>query len=180
MVNLLSASYIRIDKPFGSGYYTPKETLENDEKNTQNAEKLTAEQKIQIARLQAMDSAVKAHERAHISAGAGVILSGANFVYQKAPDEKLYAIGGEVTIDTSKESTPQETIAKMQIVRTAALAPADPSSTDYQVASTATMISMQSRLEIMREMQMELIKNAREKYSNANNEDTSYSFSNYA
>lgn len=172
----LNSSYIRIDSPTSNKLGENNSSKESST-SAQN-ETLTTSEKAQIAQLQARDSAVKAHERAHISAGAGVILSGATFVYQEAPDNKLYAIGGEVSIDTAEESTPLETISKMQIVRTAALAPSDPSSTDYQVAATASMLQMQARLEDTRAKQAELLANAKEKY--VNNNDSSTYFSKYA
>lgn len=168
----LNASYIRIDNP------STKTTESSASKKTETTETLTTSQKALILQLQATDSAVKAHERAHISAGGGVIRSGATFVYQEAPDKKLYAIGGEVSIDTSEESSPQETIQKMQIVRTAALAPSDPSSTDYQVAATASMLQMQARLEVSRAKQAELIASNNPKY--ANDEDSTPLFSKFA
>ena len=59
-------------------------------------------------------------------------------------------------IDTYAESTPQKTIPKMKLVRAAALAPRDPSSTYYQVASTATRIDMQARLKLSLELRKEL------------------------
>ena len=168
----LNASYIRIDNP------SAKTTESSVSKKTETTETLTTSQKALILQLQATDSAVKAHERAHISAGGGVILSGATFVYQEAPDKRLYAIGGEVSIDTSEESSPQETIKKMQIVRTAALAPSDPSSTDYQVAATASMLQMQARLEVSRAKQAELIASNNPKY--ASDEDSTPLFSKFA
>lgn len=168
----LNASYIRIDNP------SAKTTESSVSKKTETTETLTTSQKALILQLQATDSAVKAHERAHISAGGGVIRSGATFVYQEAPDKKLYAIGGEVSIDTSEESSPQETIQKMQIVRTAALAPSDPSSTDYQVAATASMLQMQARLEVSRAKQAELIASNNPKY--ASDEDSTPLFSKFA
>lgn len=140
---------------------------------------LSSSEKALVARLQARDTTVKAHEKAHISAGGGVILSGAVFTYQKAPDEKLYAIGGEVAIDTAPENEPEATLKKMQLVRTAALAPSDPSPTDYSVAATASMLQMSARLEISRTLQEQLLTKAHAPYQ-ANNTPTETSFSRYA
>ena len=53
---------------------------------------------------------VKSHERAHLSAGAGLVVGGANYQYQRGPDGKMYAVGGEVKIDTSRENDPEGTI----------------------------------------------------------------------
>jgi hypothetical protein len=66
----------------------------------------------------------------------------------------------------------------MQLVRAAALAPSDPSSTDYQVASTATMIEMQARLELSQQLKNELAEKNISKY--ANNEESESTFSIYA
>lgn len=175
--SFLNASYTRIDGPYSSSVGTP--TSEKKETTSSNSSELSASEKSIVTRLQATDTAVKAHERAHISAGAGVILSGATFVYQKGPDERLYAIGGEVAIDTASENEPEATVKKMQIVRSAALAPSDPSPTDYQVAATASMLQMQARLEIVRNLQHELLSKAKQNYQ-ANNTEIDSSFSKYA
>ena len=175
--SFLNASYTRIDGPYSSSVGTPPS--EKKETSSSTATELTPSEKSIVTRLQATDTAVKAHERAHISAGAGVILSGASFVYQKGPDERLYAVGGEVAIDTASENEPEATVKKMQIVRAAALAPSDPSPTDYQVAATASMLQMQARLEIARNLQHELLRRTKENYQ-ANNTENDISFSKYA
>ena len=116
---------------------------------------LSSSEKALIARLQARDTTVK------------------------APDEKLYAIGGEVAIDTAPENEPEATVKKMQLVRTAALAPSDPSATDYSVAATASMLQMHARLEISRNTQAKLLNNPLSSYQ-ANTITSSTSFSKYA
>ena len=58
-----------------------------------------------------------------MAAGAGLVMGGANYQYQRGPDGKMYAVGGEVKIDTSREKDPKDTIDKMQQVKRAALAP---------------------------------------------------------
>ncbi len=91
-----------------------------------------------VARLKARDGEVRAHESAHIAAGGRYITGGASFSYQKGPDGTQYAIGGEVGIDSSPvPGKPEETIAKMRIVRAAALAPTEPSGADLSVAGAA-------------------------------------------
>jgi hypothetical protein len=59
-----------------------------------------------------------------------------------------YAVGGEVPIDMSSESTPEATIQKMETVRRAALAPADPSPADLQIASAASAKEIQAMQEL--------------------------------
>lgn len=104
-----------------------------------------------VFELRARDSEVRAHEAAHIAAGGGIVKGGASFTYQKAPDGRLYAIGGEVPIDASAESTPEATIQKMQQVRSAAMAPSNPSPADYKVAAIMALAEMNARQELAAE-----------------------------
>jgi len=112
---------------------------------------LDAEQKKEIADLKKTDQEVKAHEQAHMAAGAGLVMGGANYQYQRGPDGKMYAVGGEVTIDTSRENDPKETVNKMQQVKRAALAPAQPSGQDRSVAARASQIEVEARTEQLTE-----------------------------
>jgi len=176
--SFLNASYLRIaNSPTSSSNTT---TSSSSQKKDVSSTQLTASQQAVVAELQAIDTAVHAHESAHIAAGGGVIRSGAIFTYEQAPNKRLYAIGGEVGIDTSEAATPDETVTKMQTVRTAALAPMDPSPTDYQVASTASMLQMMARLEVARLKQATLLAKPNESYKSANNDNSASLFSNYA
>jgi hypothetical protein len=100
-------------------------------------DKLSEDQKKQVDYLKKRDAEVHAHEQAHMAAGAGIVKGGPHYDYEKGPDGRTYAVGGEVSIDTSEERTPQATIAKMERVRAAALAPANPSGQDQSVAAQA-------------------------------------------
>lgn len=124
-------------------------------RETQQTSRLTPEEQQQLADLQQRDREVKAHELAHKSAG-GQYVTGGNFTYQTGPDGRRYAIGGEVTIDSSSGSTPEETLRKAEVIRRAALAPADPSAQDYRVASQASMVAAEARSEIGAERREEL------------------------
>jgi len=103
-----------------------------------------------IAKLEARDTEVRAHEAAHMGAGGGIAGS-ASFDYQVGPDGKAYAIGGEVPIDISSENDPKATQEKMQKVKAAALAPANPSPQDMKVAATASMIEMKAKMDELKE-----------------------------
>lgn len=110
---------------------------------------LTQEEKFLVEELKKVDAEVRAHEMAHIAAGGEYITSGASFSYQQGPDGKNYAVGGEVSIDTSPEpGDPEATLQKMQQVRAAALAPAQPSSQDLKVASNAASQAAKAMAEI--------------------------------
>lgn len=115
-----------------------------------SATRFTASQLSVIEKLQSRDLQVRAHEMAHVSAGGQYVTSGINFSYQKGPDGIMYAIGGEVGIDLSPiANNPQATIAKMQVVRNAALAPADPSPQDRSVASAASQAISTAQTQIL-------------------------------
>ncbi|MGK0265949.1 MAG: hypothetical protein ACI82N_000191 [Maricaulis sp.] len=101
----------------------------------------------QLAELKARDLDVKAHEAAHKASGAQYAGS-ASFSYQNGPDGRQYAIGGEVPIDAGViAGDPDATIRKMEQVRAAALAPAEPSGQDRSVAALATAAIAKARAE---------------------------------
>ncbi len=98
--------------------------------------------------LKQRDREVKAHEMAH-KAMAGQYAKGApSFEYQTGPDGRRYAVGGEVGIDISKESDPKATLRKAEVIRRAAMAPADPSGQDRQIAMQAAIMAVEARQQI--------------------------------
>lgn len=121
------------------------------EKADENEDQLTAQQQQEVAKLKKRDAEVKAHEQAHLATAGQYAAGGASFAYQTGPDGRRYAVGGEVPIDISKESTPEATIQKMQIVARAALAPANPSPADRNIAARAAMIQSQARGELQQQ-----------------------------
>jgi hypothetical protein len=86
-------------------------------------------------------------KQAHVSVG-GQYAGSPQYEYERGPDGRQYAVGGEVSIDISEASTPEETIRKAQQVKAAALAPAEPSAQDLRVATEATQIALEARNEI--------------------------------
>ncbi|MBI9076343.1 MAG: SprA-related family protein [Desulfatibacillum sp.] len=126
----------------------PGEASEAEHAGTSNKAELTEGEKEQVQELKKRDQEVRAHEAAHMAAGAGVVQSGASFSYQQGPDGKRYAVGGEVQVDTSRESEPEATVVKMQQVKRAALAPANPSGQDRSVAARASQILTEARAEM--------------------------------
>ncbi len=112
-------------------------------------QELSEEDQRKVERLKQRDREVRAHEAAHMAAAGGNARGGAHFDYEKGPDGRSYAVGGEVSIDTSTVSgDPEATLAKAQAIRQAALAPADPSGQDRQVAAEAVAMAAQARQEI--------------------------------
>ena len=110
---------------------------------------LSQDQQQEVEKLKKRDNQVRSHEQAHVAAGGAYIKGGVSFQYQKGPDGTLYAIGGEVSIDVSPvKNDPHATIAKMEAVQRAALAPADPSGADRSVAAAAAQAEAQAQQEI--------------------------------
>lgn len=119
-----------------------------------------AQEQDEISQLAARDREVRAHEQAHAAVG-GQYAGSPTYSFQRGPDGVRYAVGGEVSIDTSKAATPEETIRKAQVVRQAALAPAEPSPQDRRVAAEASQTQAEARLEL-RTQQVEEEKQERE------------------
>ena len=108
-------------------------------------------QEQQVQDLIERDQEVRTHEQAHQSAG-GEYASSPTYQFTQGPDGKRYATGGEVQIDTSVvPGDPAATIAKMQQIRAAALAPAEPSAQDLAVACSAAASEAKARKELMAE-----------------------------
>jgi len=114
-----------------------------------NLSELSQQEQQQLQQLKSRDQVVRAHEAAHVAAGSGIVRGGANFSFQRGPDGVQYAVGGEVTIDASKVAgDPQATIQKAQQIQAAALAPAQPSTQDRNVAAKAAQMAIEARAEI--------------------------------
>jgi len=128
-----------------------QEVTDDAEKNQQ---KLSEEEIEKVDELKSRDQEVRVHEQAHAAVG-GRYASSPSYEYERGPDGKSYAVGGEVQIDVSPvNGDPQATIQKMQVVRRAAMAPAQPSAADRAIAAEATNKSTQARAELA-QMQVE-------------------------
>jgi hypothetical protein len=104
-----------------------------------------AENQQLVSRLSARDQEVRAHEQAHQAAG-GTLAGAASYTYQRGPDGQLYAVGGEVSIQAPVSSgDPQQDLENAQTILRAALAPAEPSTQDMQVAASARALATESR-----------------------------------
>ncbi|MBM9614377.1 hypothetical protein JWJ90_08745 [Desulfobulbus rhabdoformis] len=121
------------------------------EQSADAIQELTAEEEQMVQELKQRDQEVKTHEMAHLAAAGQYAAGGASYTYQQGPDGRRYAVGGEVPIDVSEEKTPEETIQKMQAVKRAAMAPAEPSSADRSIAANATATESRARTEMQSE-----------------------------
>ncbi|NLD98980.1 MAG: hypothetical protein GX640_03830 [Fibrobacter sp.] len=128
---------------FAQKFYSSNKTDKN--KTTEQ----TDDEKEEVRKLKERDREVRAHEMAHMAAGGGYVRGGASYSFQSGPDGQRYAVGGEVAIDTSPvRGDPAATVQKMQVVKRAALSPANPSGQDRAVAAAASAAEAQARQEL--------------------------------
>lgn len=121
-----------------------------------NGEELSQEEERAVQQLKQRDAEVRAHEQAHAAAG-GTYASAPSYEYTVGPDGKRYATSGEVQIDTAPvRDNPEATIRKMDVVIRAALAPAEPSSQDLQVARQAQQTRAKAQSELAEQRLQEL------------------------
>ena len=137
-------------------YELDKQDKEKENTEMVNGKELEPDEADYVRELERIDRNVKAHESAHIAAGAGVVTGGASYSYTRGPDGRMYATAGEVPISMQKGDTPQETIQNARKIVAAAMAPADPSPQDYKVAASAMQMESQARVEMAQESQEKL------------------------
>ena len=123
------------------------ETNESRESSGKSSETIFAEQQ-EVKSLKRRDQEVRSHELAHAAVG-GAYTGAPNYSFSVGPDGKKYAVSGEVSVDLSPiDGNPSATIAKMQKVHSAALAPANPSIQDTRVAASAAKLIAQAQSEL--------------------------------
>lgn len=146
-----------VDKPAHAAEHVSKPGhSRSDSDEPKDTFRLSDEAQAAVDKLSSRDREVRAHEAAHQSAG-GQYAGSASYSYQSGPDGKQYAVGGEVSIDASPVSgDPAATIAKMRQIRSAALAPAQPSGQDRAVAAAAAAMSAQAQAELAAQKAEEL------------------------
>lgn len=126
-----------------------KSSATNDERALSRSEQQAQLlEQAEIDKLVRRDREVRTHEQAHAAVG-GTYAGAPSYTYTRGPDGKNYVTAGEVSIDTSViPGDPQATIAKMQQVRRAALAPVQPSGQDRMVAAQAQAKIIQAQAEL--------------------------------
>ena len=113
-----------------------------------------------INELGTRDREVRAHEQAHASVG-GQYAGSPTYSFTRGPDGVSYAVGGEVSIDTSPvPNDPEATLRKAQVIRAAASAPAEPSPQDRRVAAQAASLENEARAQLAAEGASEVQKAA--------------------
>lgn len=97
-----------------------------------------------VNELRSTDQEVRAHEQAHAAAGGNNV----RYEYETGPDGQRYAVGGTTDIQVSAtDGSAEGKLAQARKMRTAALAPADPSGQDMAVAAKAARIEAEALME---------------------------------
>lgn len=135
--------------------FSPEALAKSQEsKSNPDEEHLSDAEKEEVQKLKERDTEVRQHEQAHLAAAGQYAKGGAQYDFQTGPDEKQYAVGGEVNIDTSPISgDPSATIAKAQVIKSAAMAPAEPSAQDNRVAADAAKMEAKAKADLAKENQ---------------------------
>ena len=116
--------------------------------------RVQAEMQATIRQLAATDRHVRAHEQAHLAAAGPYAIGGPSYSYAMGPDGHRYAVGGEVSLDTSPDpSDPEATIEKAKVIQAAANAPVDPSTQDRMVAAQAAQMEAAAELQMFAQQQ---------------------------
>lgn len=105
-------------------------------------------ERTQARELAAGDRSVRAHEAAQAAVG-GSLAGGPGFRFVAGPGGQRYTVGGEVPI--SLDVVPDDPAAPLdnaRQVQAAALAPAQPSPQDLQVAAAAGRLIVESQLQL--------------------------------
>lgn len=132
----------------GEGTGAAKRVTPGEEPTRPGAETLTEAELRQVEQMKVTDQEVRQHELAHQVAG-GAYTGSPSYDYARGPDGQRYVVAGEVPIDYGPvQGDPRATIDKMQQVISAALAPADPSPKDHQVAARARQYLLTAQLEL--------------------------------
>jgi hypothetical protein len=120
-----------------------------------DGEPLSDREQQELQQLRARDTEVRTHEQAHKAVG-GRYAGAISYTYTTGPDGRRYVTGGSVPIDMSPiPGDPEATIAKMRIVRAAAMAPAEPSPQDRSVAAAADRAMAQAMTEASKQRMQE-------------------------
>lgn len=121
-----------------------KSADETDRDRPIGGQELSEDEQRQVEELQRRDQEVRAHEQAHVAAGARNL----RYDYQAGPDGRSYAVGGSCDIDmTYASDDPDAKMSEAARMRAAALAPAEPSSQDLSVAAKATRAEAEATAE---------------------------------
>lgn len=149
-----------VEKQSASAATKPETSAKPEEQQDKRSvtvdKRYSDEETKKINELAARDREVRAHEQAHAAVG-GVHAGAPTYTFERGPNGRNYAVGGEVSISTSPVAgDAQATIRKADQVKRAALAPAQPSAQDRAVAAQATQMKIEAQIELREQKAAEL------------------------
>jgi len=148
------------------------ESRPEEKAEARNGKEMSLEDAQMVDELVARDREVRTHEQAHAAVG-GQYAGAPTYTFQRGPDGQNYAVGGEVSIDTSEiPGDPRATMEKMRTVVAAANAPAEPSGQDRKVASQASAKINEAAAELVKMEEEERVEQ-QEKAAEASKESES-------
>ena len=83
------------------------------------------------------DEKVRTHEQIHASIGHTT--APISYTYQQGPDGKMYAVGGQVRLDTSIPKEPKAAAFKLDMLQKAASGPIDSSGADNTISAQTNL-----------------------------------------
>jgi len=108
-----------------------------------------------VRQLEQQDREVREAQSAH-AAAAGLLGGAPTFTYRVGPDGRLYAISGEVRLDTTAvPGDPEATLRKARQIEEAAFTPGDSSPEDRRAAAIASALASRARQELARQQEEE-------------------------
>ncbi|SEL41175.1 SprA-related family protein [Colwellia chukchiensis] len=121
---------------------------EQDKEQADKTEQQIFVEQQELKSLKRRDQEVRSHELAHAAVG-GAHTGAPSYTFTLGPDGNKYAVSGEVSVDLAPvDGDPKATIAKMQKIHAAALAPANPSIQDTRIAASAAKLIAQAQSEL--------------------------------
>ena len=120
------------------------QVLVQKDRNSDNPNELTDEEKRVLKELKNRDHEVRSHESKHMRNPEVLAISGPQYSYAFGPDGKPYAVGGKIMITTGASRDPESALRKAQALKGAALAPGEPSSQDLAAAGSAQTMEMEA------------------------------------
>ncbi|MGM0587715.1 MAG: putative metalloprotease CJM1_0395 family protein [Bacteroidota bacterium] len=127
--------------------------LKSSGSKSRDGAELSPEEKSKLKKLKQRDQEVRQHEQAHLRAGGSLVTSGPHYEYVQGPDGRRYVINGHVNLDVSPEKEPKDTARKADRIVRAAMAPMNPSSDDYAIASNARRMKAKALQQVQHDEQ---------------------------
>lgn len=112
----------------------------------------TESERRQLAEMRRRDRQVRIDEKPKFTEMQGLTQGVPKYTMVKGPDGRMYAVGGQLELDTTPEETPEETIVKAQKIRAVATTSFNLSPDDIRFIARASMMEMEARGEIQMEM----------------------------